>query len=417
MLKSIVHKDLHNPNHPGFKKASWLSWLLLSTQTSVIAYTLYFYLNNPDDDFKNLTNIFGIVFLTVCILFLKYSSKIEFLASSINLISLIPVYFSIYISGGIKSVEICWVFLTIFSAYMISSLYIGQLISVLTIAYLAVLFWLDQKGIKVYDSSSTLDSVVTISSVISIITVFMLVFAKSLHRAYEQTEKLKEDQIKILEEKLQQKTIEMSLLRSDIAKDFHDEMGNKLASISILAQSVGLKLNNNEQKDVPQMLENIEKRSLELYHGTKDFIWSIDLKSDYVYEIYLYLREFGEVFFNDIEIDFHAFNKVEQDLPHRLQTSASRHLILIVKEIFTNAAKHSKCNQVGFGMSMNDNLLIINIFDNGCGFDTQKPSKRGLDNIKKRCEMLNANLSIDSKNKVGTIIEISIPTQKAFTTH
>lgn len=417
MLKSIVHKDLHNPNHPGFKKASWLSWLLFSTQTSIVAYTLFFYFSNPHDDLKNINNLFGIIFLSICILFLKYSTKIENLASSINLISLIPVYISVYISGGIRSVEICWVFLTIFSAYMISSLYIGLLISILTITYLIVLFWLDLKGINTNHSDSELNTLLTITSVVAIISVFMMVFAKSLHKAYEQTEKIKEDQIKLLKDILLQKTKEMSLLRSDIAKDFHDEMGNKLASISILAQSVGLKLNNNEQKDVPQMLENIEKRSLELYHGTKDFIWSIDLKSDYVYEIYLYLREFGEVFFNDIEIDFHAFNKVEQDLPHRLQTSASRHLILIVKEIFTNAAKHSKCNQVGFGMSMNDNLLIINIFDNGCGFDTQKPSKRGLDNIKKRCEMLNANLSIDSKNKVGTIIEISIPTQKAFTTH
>lgn len=71
---------------------------------------------------------------------------------------------------------------------------------------------------------------------------------------------------------------ESESLRLMMAQDFHDEMGNKLASIIVLVSTLQL-LIKNKTKDVQKSLVRIENSSKQLFDGTKSFIWSINRKS------------------------------------------------------------------------------------------------------------------------------------------
>jgi len=140
---------------------------------------------------------------------------------------------------------------------------------------------------------------ITLFFVFMLMSAAMTVLTISLQKANQKIETLTKEKIDTLQGLVVYKTLELSNLRSNLSKDFHDEMGNKLASINIISETVGLKINDEslDKNEINQMLESIKTKSRELTEGTRDFIWSVDFKSDYVIEFYKYIRNFGNSFF------------------------------------------------------------------------------------------------------------------------
>lgn len=194
-------------------------------------------------------------------------------------------------------------------------------------------------------------------------------------------------------------------LREQIANDFHDEIGNKLAAITLNANVLGLKMKNNVE--LHSILNKIQETSKSLYQNSRDFIWSIDSKSDKLDEIYIYIRDFGDDFFNSLPIDFIADSSPIIDFENiKLPMYSGRHIILICTEIFTNAAKHSNCNTINFNFTFIDNVLTITIKDNGIGFSKQDlKTGKGMTSMKKRAKIIDFKHEIES-NTEGTTIRL-----------
>lgn len=197
---------------------------------------------------------------------------------------------------------------------------------------------------------------------------------------------------------------QLAEVRNQIARDFHDEMGNKLASITVLSNLIGFKL-VNPKPDIAELLDKIEQSSKQLYRGTKDFIWSIDTKSDNVMELFTYLRDFGESFYQPLEIDFYVeTNNLEQFEVQELPLHWSRQIVLIFKEAMTNVAKYAQCSAVWFSFGLENDCLSIFIKDNGKGFDVENGKKgNGLRNMVERSNKIGCDLVINSSEE-GTII-------------
>ena len=87
-------------------------------------------------------------------------------------------------------------------------------------------------------------------------------------------------------------------------------------------------------------------------------------------------------------------------------------LYFIISELLNNIIKHSHANRAEVSLSESNNELIIEINDNGKGFDINDfnfVEGFGLNQIKARINNLNGNFSVKSKINQGTSIKISVP--------
>ena len=121
---------------------------------------------------------------------------------------------------------------------------------------------------------------------------------------------------------------ESERVRKQTAIDFHDELGHRLTRISLLTEIVKRKLGDSHSEILP-LLRKISENSIQLYDGTKDFIWAIDPQNDSLYELLVRLKDFGDEIFTDTNIDF-LVKGISTELEHTsLSTDMKRHLTLI----------------------------------------------------------------------------------------
>ncbi|MDO1500311.1 hypothetical protein Q2T40_09235 [Winogradskyella maritima] len=202
--------------------------------------------------------------------------------------------------------------------------------------------------------------------------------------------------------KLQQ---ELDIVRDNIAKDFHDDLGNKLARITTLSDHMLRRENIKTKTDILDALNIIKKDADELYSGTRDFMFSLKTDSDSAEDIYAYLADFAQDYLSslDVELDLHSNITSSKKVPYYW----NRQIILIFKEAITNAIKHGEATQLKLSFEYSDDKIHVECQDNGSGFDVEGlNSKNGLKNMKQRASKINCNLAITSSES-GTNISLS----------
>src|SRR5262249_30237698 len=115
-----------------------------------------------------------------------------------------------------------------------------------------------------------------------------------------------------------------------------------------------------------------------------------------------------EVFtLRDIELNFTAPAPNES---LRLKMDVRRDLLLIFKEAVNNAARHSKCSRVDISFRVDGSSLVLNIVDDGVGFNASLESEgHGLRSMKRRAAALGGTLDLRSTEGRETVIEVIVP--------
>lgn len=206
---------------------------------------------------------------------------------------------------------------------------------------------------------------------------------------------------------------EQETVRKDIARDFHDEMGNQLSRIINYVSL--LKMNgSNGSAHNHDLYTKVEESAKYLYSGTRDFIWSIDPGNDELSKLFIHIRDFGEKIFEEKNIKFRAINNVRE--PIRLPYGFSREANLIFKEAMTNAFKYSNAENVTLSLKPIQDGFEICLEDDGVGFNPEAGSDRdgGLKNIRERAERINVGLGIESAQSKGTKVYIQFAKSKTL---
>jgi len=85
----------------------------------------------------------------------------------------------------------------------------------------------------------------------------------------------------------------------------------------------------------------------------------------------------------------------------------------MIQESLNNVIRHANATEVNITLDYQKTSLSVRIRDNGTGFKTENTTFNnngsGLGNMKKRAQMINAQLFIDSQPQNGTLIKILIP--------
>ena len=101
-------------------------------------------------------------------------------------------------------------------------------------------------------------------------------------------------------------------IRQDIARDYHDELGNHLASITVLS-SMAKKYFRDGKEETPKVLDKIADSSKQLHAITRDFLWSIEGKWHSLDELIIYLADKGNAFFEPLDIEFSLIKDETKD--------------------------------------------------------------------------------------------------------
>ncbi|MBG7611647.1 hypothetical protein IU405_05225 [Polaribacter sp. BAL334] len=191
---------------------------------------------------------------------------------------------------------------------------------------------------------------------------------------------------------------ELTEARDTIARDFHDDLGNKLASISLLSEVLSTKV----KKENSNMIMTIKNDADYLYKGTKDFIFSLQEKSNYLDELNIYLTDFAEDYLYQFGVDLEVESTIKSNI--KLPYYWSKQIIFIFKEAITNIVKHANSNSVKFIFNCNDTHLEIKLSDDGKGFKEGAIQSNGLKNMKSRAKKIDCELNITSIPNQGTTI-------------
>jgi two-component system sensor histidine kinase DegS len=86
-------------------------------------------------------------------------------------------------------------------------------------------------------------------------------------------------------------------------------------------------------------------------------------------------------------------------------------LFRLIQESVQNAFKHANANLIQVKLEIKNCVISVIIKDDGNGFDQEKtkPESFGILGMKERVELLDGEISIDSKVGSGTLVMIQVP--------
>ncbi|TAF73960.1 MAG: hypothetical protein EAZ53_10725 [Bacteroidetes bacterium] len=370
MIAFFIPPPIRNPSHVEYRKAQIAASSLLIILIALVLYSFYFLLYKPDDTTKNYTNLAGVGFLIGTMLLMRFSKSIIPSMTLLVFMSFVAVSISIYHTGGIYSVDISWLLLMVVTSCFFVNLKVGIIYSFCASSYIVFLYLVENNHLaseiqfsSYPNFSNTPHYVFTWVFIIIFLLTLTISFLKTLNNANQKIDALQKIQLENLKQLVAKKNKEIDLLRSKLAQDFHDEMANKLAGIRMLSETIAYKSDRNmlEKSDMIQTLQTIEKRSKDLYNGTKDFVWSIGSDSDNIQALFDFINTELGVFFQIKNIDFNANFQTQYTTLPPIFPPVSRQLIYIVKEICTNVSSLIQVENSKLEFNIKDDNLIIKL--------------------------------------------------------
>lgn len=86
------------------------------------------------------------------------------------------------------------------------------------------------------------------------------------------------------------------------------------------------------------------------------------------------------------------------------------HIYRIIQESLHNIYKHANATDVKISFKLKNNVICLNMLDNGAGFDVNKVKTGiGLKNMNSRIKEINGVLKITSQKNIGTTVNIEMP--------
>jgi len=89
-------------------------------------------------------------------------------------------------------------------------------------------------------------------------------------------------------------------------------------------------------------------------------------------------------------------------------------IMRIFREALTNIVRHAQATEVGISLCVRNDVILLEISDNGCGItaqDIESPSAYGIMGMRERAQLCQGELKIMGKPGEGTTICLTMPRQ------
>ena len=200
-------------------------------------------------------------------------------------------------------------------------------------------------------------------------------------------------------------------LRTNIARDLHDDMGSYLSSISIMSQNVEKMAERNPEK-ATESLKKIGETARKVMDTMSEIVWSVSPEYDSMEHIVGRMKDAASELFSSQETVV-RFDISDEVLLFNLPLEKRRDFFLIYKEALTNAAKYAYAKQVTISLKIDKGNLLLTINDNGKGFDIHRlPASNGkgngLKNMHARAKQINGLVKIKTNIGMGCTVSLKL---------
>lgn len=201
--------------------------------------------------------------------------------------------------------------------------------------------------------------------------------------------------------------LKLQTVRNNISADLHDDIGARLTNINLLSALGEQKI--HEPLEASDYLKRIATEVQSSGEALDDIVWSINTRNDSMNEITARMRRYAAEIFDSTSIQYSMY--VDAMLARlKLPMEKRRNLFLIYKEAINNVYKHASASEVKINITITNHILIMEISDNGKGFDLQQPTHRnGLKNMQYRMQKSGGSVIMNSSPGNGTTIQIKLP--------
>src|SRR5690606_13583962 len=184
--------------------------------------------------------------------------------------------------------------------------------------------------------------------------------------------------------------------RLRLARDLHDGLGGMITGIKM---KLDAKARITEDTDLTKAVEQLDTTLTELRRTARNLIPENLLK----YGLEDALKDLCQSLNTDeIQITFYC-----NGLSPISDKNTQLILYHVMLELVNNAIRHAYASHILLQCTLEDNLLLIDVEDNGKGFDVKNTKRNmGLNNIEMRVAYLEGKMNIDSQQGKGTTISI-----------
>lgn len=192
--------------------------------------------------------------------------------------------------------------------------------------------------------------------------------------------------------------------RTRIAMDLHDDIGSGLGAIGMLASMAARSETASEERQRAAM--QIAQTTSLLGGGLRTLVWSMKVGQANLAGLATQLADHARRLFAD------SNPRLSVALPHNypegvVAPDVRRHVLLIALEALHNAARHAKANRVSVRLAPDGERWLLEIADDGIGFDpTTQSGGNGLDSMRRRARLIGAELEFESMPATGTNVRL-----------
>jgi signal transduction histidine kinase len=197
--------------------------------------------------------------------------------------------------------------------------------------------------------------------------------------------------------------------RARIARDLHDDIGQRVASLSI-GLSRAQRHIADESNPSRQALSALEQQTTKLSADLRHLSHELHPRALEHLGLLEALRERCDDFTQDRGIAVRL--DVSDSWPH-VSDALALCLYRVAQEALRNVAIHARARQVTVRLDRLDGQLTMQVIDDGCGFDPKNAtaSRKGLGliSLAERVRMLGGELAITADPGSGTCLAVSLP--------
>jgi len=189
----------------------------------------------------------------------------------------------------------------------------------------------------------------------------------------------------------------------NIAWELHDNVGQLLSVVNIQLNMLMHHTPKAFHEEIAETKGVVKDAVNEIRSLSKTLNNDVILKNGLLTSLSLELERFNKLSFLDAKFKISGTEK-------EIKSSDEILIFRILQEFLSNVIKHAKAKKLFVHLNYKDKILEILAEDDGVGFDSNKKTdSSGMETMKSRAALLNANFSITSTIGDGTILVLKYP--------